>query len=252
LKIFYASLLSIEVGYFLLRAYARSHWSGGDYSYNLVRLPFNIVGNLLGYGGVLAVGTPFVEWYFQARFFFRQNLLLATFLSLVCMGVVLLVVRLVWKKRKEQWVGLVAWCLLFFVITLAPFLGLGGLAERYLYLSSFSIFLLLSYAVFALGVRIENYTEAVADYTAYGLLVGFFAVFLMFSLVRDQQDWHLASQYVENRMHEFKTRCSTFTPSELLVRISPPNRIGRAWVFQVGYEEGANLCCDKNLRIQRK
>lgn len=251
-RFLYLGFIAAEIGYFVLRTIANSHWSGGDYSYNLLRLPFNIIGNLLGYLGLLTVGIPFIDWYLQARFFLREQLLLAGMLLLVGLVVLFILIRLIWKYRKSRNFYFSLYLLLFFVVTLAPFLGLGGLAERYLYLPSFSLILLFSYGIYVVSKWIEHYTEAIAELTAYFLLIGMSISFFSYSIIQDIESWRSASIAVASRLSEFKNDCEGFSEGDVLVRSSPVNRLGRAWVFQVGYEEGANLYCDKNLQILRK
>jgi len=251
-KFLYLLLIFFEIAYFVLRAVSNAHWSGGDYSYDLVKLPFNIVGNLLGYFGLLVVGIPFIDWYFQLRFLLRENLLMA-FAGLLVVGVLLAVIaKNVYKYRRTQSFKLFAYLLLFSLVTLLPFLGLGAIAERYIYLPSVAMILIGVYACYLLSDTIQQYTNSVSTITAFLLLTGICGSYYVFSMGRDIQQWQIASNYVSDRLIEFQTECDQFSQGELVVRSSPPNRLGRAWVYQVGYEEGANLYCDKNLRIMRK
>ncbi|HEX8932389.1 MAG TPA: hypothetical protein VF810_04495, partial [Patescibacteria group bacterium] len=46
---YYVWLFAPLVGYSIIRLASKSHWFSGDYSYNLLKLPLNVVGNYLGY-----------------------------------------------------------------------------------------------------------------------------------------------------------------------------------------------------------
>jgi hypothetical protein len=252
---FYLTLAVITLIYLILRWFAGSHWSGGDYSYDLMKLPFNIAGNLLGYIGSGIFGIGFLPIYQNLREMLRSQLLLST----IILSFVAAALFIGWTKfRKSSQakslgsIGkLFVYLSLVFVILLLPFLGLGGIAERYLYLPSFAFLLSLSVGLYILARFLSDYSESVPVMPIFILSSLFLSSFYLLSVVNDTKDWKLASDYVESSLVEFKENCASFKEGELLVRPSPPNRIGRAWVYQVGYEEGANLYCPKSLKIQR-
>jgi hypothetical protein len=254
-KTMYIGMIITDFIYLLIRSQANAHWSGGDYSYNLVKLPFNIVGNLFGYLGLNIVGVPFIYFYQSLRNVMRDNLILSGILLLTLFAGTVYIIKI--SKRGDedsflssQSVRLIWYLVLFFVVALLPFLGLGGIAERYLYLPSFAMLLLLSLFLYW---TIRYFDVPVNQYQ-----IWYFAIILLISILYsystkiDQNDWQLASNFVYNRLGEFRDNCSNFTEGETISRVSPPNRTGRAWVFQVGYQQGANVLCDKNITILLK
>jgi hypothetical protein len=86
-------------------------------------------------------------------------------------------------------------------------------------------------------------------------LVCFWGIILLlglyygFSFSLGMEDWRQASTAVDSRMWEFQYLCGKFNRGREISRSIPESRIGRAWVFQVGYEQGANVYCDKDLKI---
>jgi hypothetical protein len=69
--------------YLLMRFLAQSHWSGGDYSYNILKLPFNFIGNTIGYIGMTLLGPSFQDTATALRAIAKGNV------SHVVVGVIL-------------------------------------------------------------------------------------------------------------------------------------------------------------------
>ncbi len=250
-KKLYVGLLMIDLVYLALRAQANSHWSGGDYSYNLVKLPFNFIGNLTGYIGLDIVGVPFIYFYQGVRDIMKNNMVLAGILLIVfCSGLVYLywfAMRNRDYQSELQLERFVLYIFLFFVTALLPFLGLGGIAERYVYLPSFAVLLFLSLFLYWIIRYFEVPTTSYLKW--YWCIFILIAGIYIYAAKSDQSDWKIASDFVYGRLSEFRTYCGKFESNQLISRVSPPNRVGRAWVFQVGYEQGANVLCDKNIKI---
>ncbi len=254
-KKLYGGLILVDVLYLVLRAQSNSHWSGGDYSYNLVKLPFNVIGNLSGYIGLTVFGVPFVSFYQMLRGVMRDNLVLSAVLVVLLIAVTGYLIMMARKNYGEDHFDTAAekftlYVSLFFVVALLPFLGLGGLAERYVYLPSFAFLLFVSLFLYWI-IRYFDVTSGTYTRWYGGILVLIGALYL-FSAKQDQTDWKISSDFVYNRLEEFRTQCNQFTPGQTITRVSPPNRTGRAWTFQVGYEQGANVLCDKNIKILLK
>ncbi|MDP2672213.1 MAG: hypothetical protein Q8O84_00175, partial [Nanoarchaeota archaeon] len=77
----YILLFSPLLPYFILRLISQSHWFNGDYSYNLLKLPFNFAGNAVGYLMLDSFGLVSLSLYQGLRNFSRENLILGTFMS---------------------------------------------------------------------------------------------------------------------------------------------------------------------------
>ncbi|MDQ3239367.1 MAG: hypothetical protein M3P33_02480 [bacterium] len=254
---FYLILFVIDILYLLVRAMAGSHWSGGDYSYNLVKLPLNFVGNLVGYVGVGVVGIDFINMYQWLREAGRNNLSSVFLIATILVFLLIFIFRFLHfygflnVKQNSSNIWFCWYLLLFFVVSLLPFVGLGGIAERYIYLASISITLLMSIAVYFIveyAIKYYEYPQG-ASYVVYTLVMLSIGLYYSNLLLRDQTDWRIASEYVVHSGKTFKNECESYVEGQQFVKKSPPNRIGRAWVFQVGYSQSVNLLCDKNLKI---
>lgn len=69
-------LMFVPVGlYLLIRFISNSHWSGGDYSYNLLKFPFNVLGNTIGYIMLTFIGSLSLSLYEALRNAARGQLL---------------------------------------------------------------------------------------------------------------------------------------------------------------------------------
>lgn len=254
-KFVYLGLIIVDAIYLIIRAQSNAHWSGGDYSYNLVKLPFNMIGNLFGYVGLNVVGVPFIYVYQNMREILRGQLALTGIILTVILGATIYVIYLLKRNYQDvKWNIGTPWLFLyssiFFSISLLPFLGLGGIAERYLYLPSFAFLLIVS--VFSYWV-ISYFDIPNTQYTnVYIVLLCLICSYYVYNSKVEQSDWKIASDFVYSRLGEFRDNCSSFSEGETITRMSPPNRQGRAWVFQVGYEHGANVLCDKNIMILLK
>ena len=167
---------------------AGAHGLSGDYSYNPINFPFNLIGNLLGYGGLAVVGFSAIPWYDQAREFLRNQKEIA-----VLMAGTFFLALLPWLKKCRHF--LADKKLLFFsgwvLILLLPFLGLGNMTERYLYLAKFGfVYLLVDWGVKVYRRYAENKVIGLF------LLILFF-LYLIFNfqqLEETKKDWYQAGE----------------------------------------------------------
>jgi hypothetical protein len=250
---FYIGLVLVDIFYLIVRSYAGSHWSGGDYSYNLIKLPVNVVGNLFGYLSIGILGTQSIDTYQWLRESLRSYFLYFLLgLAGLAAGAGFIAYTYFLKHfRLSEKIVVLFYSSLFFVVCLAPFLGLGSIAERYIYLPL--LFLMLG--ISCLCLFISEYVSHFYEYgksTMYGLFVFILlsiSMYYGYSMLRDQENWDFASRYVLSAVNDIEENCPIYSEGEALRKKSPPNRIGRAWVFQVGYEQAANLVCEKNLRM---
>ena len=135
-KLYYLVILSPILPYLLLRLVARSHWFNGDYSYNLVKLPFNFVGNALGYLFLNLFGPTSLPIYEMIRNFSKGHAFFAVASSIVAVCIIGYLCKLIIKSADNNDRKIVIFGSMFFVIALLPFLGLGTITSRYSYLSS--------------------------------------------------------------------------------------------------------------------
>ena len=222
--------------YGVLRYLSSSHWSGGDYNYNLMKFPLNFMGNLFGYSLLGVFGPISLSIYNQIRSFMRTEIL-SLFIFLIFFAIVIYIIkRILWKKLKEiKEKTLVGFSLGFFIITLMPFLGLGNITSRYSYLSSISIVLIIS----LLLVKAYNYLIPQGKNIAVMSISIVIALFTLFHLIQLQEihgDWKTAGMKAERFIiaidESYQAHWSTEPMTMNFINI--PIRSGSAWVFPVG------------------
>jgi len=143
-KVSYLILLSPILPYLILRFVASSHWFNGDYSYNLLKLPYNVLGNTIGYILLDLLGPQSLSFYEGLRSFARSHMLIAVPLSFATIFGFVFMYKIIMKKMGKEDRKIVIFGSLFFLIALLPFLGLGNITSRYSYLSSVGFVILLA------------------------------------------------------------------------------------------------------------
>ncbi len=226
------------LGYLAIRFLANSHWSGGDYSYNLLNLPFNIVGNLFGYLSLGIIGPMSLSIYDPLRNFARTNILL----SLIAIPVILVILYFGYKffvkifdlsERK-----IIYFSLGFFVISLLPFLGLGNIASRYSYLSTMAVALVLV----VIFKKIYGYLESSGKEISIGLSSVVVIVFVLFHIIQNQStffNWHEAGNKTKRFFISMESLYTIYWSDKdtQFHFVNVPTRDGQAWVFPVGLED---------------
>lgn len=224
--------------YLPLRLFAQSHWFSGDYSYNLVKLPFNLIGNMIGYIFLTLFGAISLPLYQAARNFSRENIIIFLILSFVILsviGFIVLVTRNAFDKKDRQ---IIIFGSLFFVISLLPFLGLGNITSRYGYLASIGLILLFVLLLKKLYVYLLWSGKEVA-------ISGLVFILTLFSLLHIMQiqqihgDWYEAGLQVRKffvAIDAAYTEPWSKTPTDLYF-VNVPIRTGEAWIFPVGLSD---------------
>lgn len=236
-KIYYALLSSPVVLYFAVRFLANSHWSGGDYSYNLFKLPFNIVGNSLGYLLISLFGPLSLNIYDALRNIFRENLVVAALVTLALVGAAIPLYRLIKRLSKDD-KRIVVFSLGFMFISVLPFIGLGNITSRYTYLLSFGFVILFVFFISKLYKYLLIYGRDIAV----SVVILFLGMFFLLHIIQVQKihdDWHEAglkvNRFVVGIEGAYVNYWST-EPMELSF-VNQPIRTGEAWVFPVGMKD---------------
>lgn len=234
-------LLIIPV-YLAAKLLSGSWWSHGDYTYNLVKLPFNVLGNLFGYISLLIFGTHVIPYYESVRQYTRTNLPLSASFALLAVLLAALFIFILWKKRKSNTTKIVVLSALLFVVPLLPFLGLGNITSRYSYLSAFGLLLLVVYCL----QRLYEWVRKLNVYSAYGIVlilaIGFVG-FHIKEITRINTDWNKAGLITNNMLTDFSNAYNSPTSGDTLPRINTfyfinvPKTYGEAWVFPVGLKD---------------
>jgi hypothetical protein len=240
----YFPFLLIEGIYFWLRnVIAGALWFSGDYSYNLWHLPLNFFGNIFGYLGILCIGERFIFVYELIRNFFRANQGLAA-------GGVILLFLVFWqilKRTRFRIEKIEIFAILWFVILLLPFLGLGNISERYAYEAQFGFYLLLIWRINAIYKREEESLKIV-----FSLILIVLIIFSFKEIKKSRENWYEAGEISNKVLLSLASNYKEFPPMTSLYFVDLPLRIGRAWVFPVGLEDGIwFIYRNKDIKIFR-
>lgn len=235
----YALIVFPIIPYLFLRFIANSHWSGGDYGYNLSKLPFNIVGNLLGYFLLNLLGPQFSVIYENLRNFFRTDLPIFALLSLL----IILGLWRIYKILPRLFTGaelkIIYFGLVFFVISLVPFLGFGNIASRYTYLSAVAISIVLTIIlkkVFEALFSIEDKFSSIMLVILLSLLL---SSYQLFQLQKVHSDWQNAGRISEIYLLSFEGIYKDYWVGKPMhfYFVNVPIKNGDAWIFPVGFKD---------------
>lgn len=221
--------------YLIARYAAASHWLSGDYNYNLVKLPFNFIGNGLGYVLLGLLGPLSMPITQIIRMGGRTHVWVMALIIMV-FGVALL---WAWKRwgdkvspedRKIWRFGIG-----FFFITLLPFIGLGNITSRYSYLSSVGTSLLLVYCM----EKAYRYLLKGGQAAALLIIIITASSWSLLQLIqhKDLQDnWYAAGEVSRKFVVEMDSAYEDYWRTEPMEFhfVNVPIRVGEAWVFPVG------------------
>ncbi len=237
-KSHYLLLLFPILPYLGLRFFANSHWFNGDYSYNLLKLPYNVVGNTIGYTFLGFFGPASLPFYQLLRNFSKEHLLLSAPFCIVAVYVLVMAYRMVIRKMAKEEQKIVIFGFLFFIIALLPFLGLGNIASRYNYLSSVGFIFLF---VFFLK-KLYGYLMSNGRYITFASVTAIICIFSLTHLIQLQKihgDWHEVGEKSKKFLISLDKEY-TNEPLQLYF-VNVPIRLGEAWIFPVGLPDAVWL-----------
>lgn len=226
------------VPYLLLRLFAQSHWFSGDYSYNLLKLPFNIFGNGMGYVMISFFGPAALPLYEYIRTFSREHLVISALGVVVISYLLVLFGRLYIKTAAKEDQKIVLFCLLFFIISLLPFLGLGNITSRYSYLANVGFAMFFVYLLKKLYFGFLGSGKNIA-LSMFILIISIFCFVHIVQLQKIHRDWEEAG----NKAERFLIAVDALYESEWAKEtmdfyfVNVPIRQGDAWLFPVGLSD---------------
>lgn len=234
----YLVFLSPIIPYLGLRFLAQSHWFNGDYSYNLLKLPYNIVGNIIGYLLLALFGSASLPFYQGLRNFSKGHMIFAVFASIIVILAITMIYRMIIRKMVKEERKILIFGSMFFIISLLPFLGLGNITSRYSYLSSVGFIILF---VFFLK-KLYNYLSINGRSIAIATIVIVVSIFSLFQLIQLQKinrDWYDAGEKSKNFLVSFNSFYNDYWAKQHMqfYFVNIPIRIGDAWVFPVGLKD---------------
>ena len=218
--------------YWWLRTVANAVSPEGNYGINMYALPFNVVGNSLGYLGMSLVGPDAVDLFWNIRQWTKTNPLLG-------MITVALVAVVLWRRAAHRSISRQSWFWAsVFLFSLVPYLGLGNIAERYGFIASSAVSVLLV-------LWLARYKKIVA-------VLGILALmgFNWWQLSQVRREWQQAGVLTENLLQTTRKLYFPLEGPTNLVFLGVPEKIGRAWVFPVGLSDAMDhVFADARLRV---
>lgn len=221
----------------IARFFANSHWSGGDYSYNLLMLPFNIIGNSLGYILFASLGPISLSGYEALRNIFRENLFIAAVVAVVLILCLIPLVRIIKRLQKDD-KRIVLFSIGCMFISVLPFIALGNITSRYTYLLSFGFVILFAFVI----RKLYHYLLSNGRDIAISVVTLFLSIFFLLHIIQGQKihgDWHEAGLKVNRFITGIEGAYANYWSTEKmqLYFVNLPTRTGEAWVFPVGIND---------------
>jgi len=221
---------------FLFFAWARIHSGAlgpnGDYSINISHIIPNSIGNLIGYIGIFFGGESFLPVYTQMRLIFKQFALPLT-LTITALTIVLIVI---YKSRIKKIVlqkNASLYGFIFGIISLTPFLGLGNLSTRYIYLASIGWMISLIYLLYYIQSRLHGKIR----FIMYTFIIGIILIDSV-SIQRASYQWQRAGEITNNTLQMLRQEYPSLDHGYRLIFINVPIKFDNAWVFPVGLSDG--------------
>lgn len=221
--------------YLLMRFFSHSLWMSGDYSYNLLKLPFNLAGNAFGYLALLFAGPVSLAFYDALRSLLKSQMILSIFGGVIILIIFFLLFRKVGKNFKKESMKFINFGAIFFLIALLPFLALGNITSRYSYFSSVGLVMLLVYFIKKLyDYLLKNGRDIALAITSLAILV--FSLWHIVSIQQAHTDWFGAGETVRNFFTSLESAYDDNWKKGTLELhfVNVPIKHGHAWVFPVG------------------
>lgn len=237
-RIPYVLLFLPVIPYLVIRFFAQSHWLSGDYSYNFLKLPLNVIGNVFGYIFLTLFGPTALPFYQMLRNFSRTHIAASFIVTLALMCLLVVLYRVVIRKiGRDERQPIMIGCL-FFVIPLLPFLGLGNIAPRYSYLSSAGFILLAVIFINKIYIYLLNSGREVA-LAGVGVLTTLFFLLHVIQIQQIHSDWYEAGEEVKRFFIAIDELYADDWANEQMEFhfVNVPIRHGEAWVFPVGLSD---------------
>ncbi len=250
-KIHYILLFLPLFPYLAIRYFAQSHWFSGDYSYNLLKLPFNAVGNVIGYFFLAIFGPLSLPFYQNLRNFSKDHIVFAIIFISVMIYFSVLGYRFLIKKVEYEEKKIIVFGLLFFGTALLPFLGLGNITSRYSYLASFGFILLFVFSIKKLHIFLRSNGQNIA-LAATTAVITIFGLLHIMQLQQIHSNWYEAGEKAKRFFLAVDGLYEDYWIKESMkfYFVDVPIREGEAWVFPVGLNDALWLSFrSPNIRV---
>ncbi len=232
--------LSLIPTYYFARSFSGAFPGGGDYSYNLARIVPNVIGNILGYIGLFFAGNNFLHVYNMLRNGLRSQSIIITFLLLF---VAIISVYLIYVNRKSILKILkrdesvkILFGIIFAIISLLPFLALGNIAPRYLYLGSFGFCLSLILVLNVIS-KITTNKQETGKVALISIVIGICFLYQLEN-INQQAKWKKAGNITADTLAYLRVEHENLKSRDSTYFVNVPMKYDGVWVFPVGLKDG--------------
>lgn len=251
--LWYLLLFIPVILYYVLRQNAQSIWFGGDYSYNLMKLPFNFIGNAVGYILLALFGPSSLSFYSFFRNLSSDNVIVVALIGIVLLGIGFSIVRKYYSSVSKMTSLYIILGFTLFLTSLLPFLGLGNIAPRYNYLASFGVIIMLIALLRSAYARLSKRSKETAIAVIF-ITIALFAFYHVRELQRIQHDWKKAGEITNNTLvslsYAYRNTNEATPSAKTFFFVNKPIRYGEAWVFPVGLNDALWFSFqNKDIRI---
>jgi hypothetical protein len=221
-----AGLLLIPM-YWWMRTAAKSVPPSGDYNVRLATIVPNMIGNGIGYVLAAFGGPRAVDAFQSMRMALKTHLLpVSAVVVLAVAGAGYAMTRV--KKSLLPFKESIAWVIVGF-IALLPFIGLGGMSERYALTPSFFLVIAL-----ASVCRVVWQSHSMGKKLAVVILIILLMAWNIRALSAVIRDWQKASDVAQSTMLTLKANYFPLQDKQAFAFVNTPIKYGRAWIFPTG------------------
>lgn len=233
--------------YLLVRMQANAAGFSGDYNYNLLKVIPNSIGNLGGYIAMFFASEASLSTYNALRTGLKTYSIVLGFLGFM---VVAFIGGFMLEHKEKIYLSdrkkLFIFGFLFAIVALLPYLPLGNITLRYLYLGSFGFVVMLLVVIESLFSRIKDKKQNLSAYALLSLLI---AVLCYFGLQRAESYWEKASKITYDTLVRFRLDYDIKNNTNLYF-YNVPTKIGEAYIFPVGLPDAIYFVnTDKSVKV---
>lgn len=232
----YIPFVGIELLYMYLRDMSNAAGFSGDYNYNKQKLIPNFIGNFIGYILLFLFGVGSLSLSGMLRETSRDySVILA-----VAGGIVLLLIAYTAIRSRKRLLHYIndykieLFGLAFAFGALTPFLGLGNLSERYIYLAS------VGFVIVVMGLLTRLTRKLPQKYSALVLVLIAVVIGAWFynEHKRIESHWQTSSQITYGTLAKLRLDYNELPKNSTLYFVNVPIQYGNAYIFPVGLEDG--------------
>ena len=222
--------------YVVARYFASAHGLAGDYNYNWLKLPVNVVGNALAYLVMFVTGPRWAgDWFSSLRYLLNSEAktMIAVTVLVAISGLIFITVMI---RRRQRVPKLLLFGIGYSIIALMPFLGLGNVSIRYSYLAAPGFAIIYIYVLKAAYGQLSKVNFLLAIIAISTVFIATLS-FNYQQLGASNRDWVHAGQIAQNTLLSLKNKYFPFASKGRFYFVDTPIRYGTAWVFPVGLND---------------